>query len=148
MSAVPAGVGPGDEFEVLLDDVEASEQARIVTEDDQMIEGETASRICRACCGMRKHARPCVTTYLSCPFLHTLTCTLVESKLGSANRQCVGAVEFAGREFMVVKETGAVYEQLDGAPVEVGQWDADAQRIVFSTSPVASPEAAGDEEMR
>ena len=42
MSAVPEGVGPGDEFEVLLDDVEASEEARIVTEDDQMIEGETA----------------------------------------------------------------------------------------------------------
>ena len=49
---------------------------------------------------------------------------------------------------MVVKETGAVYEQLDGAPVEVGQWDADAQRIVFSASPVASPAAASDEEMR
>ena len=55
---MPEGVGPGDEFEVLLDDVEASEEARIVTEDDQMIEGETASRICRACCGMRKHAGP------------------------------------------------------------------------------------------
>ena len=39
-------------------------------------------------------------------------------------------------------------EQLDGAPVEVGQWAADAQRIVFSTSPVASPEAASDEQMR
>ena len=51
-SAVPEGVGPGDEFEVLLDDVEASEEVRIVTEDDQMIEGEAASRVYRACCFM------------------------------------------------------------------------------------------------